>query len=82
MQDLSPSKCNAASLNRFIIATMSGAIITPCITNIEERIGGRNDVTSVAKAACGLDAIVGICLAMCSLGFIVAKGNAVMKLKS
>ena len=76
-----PHQLKLASWPRFIIATMSGSIVTPRITNIEGRIGGGNYVSSVAKAACGLDAIVGICLAKCSLGFIIAKGNAKFKLK-
>lgn len=64
-------------MGRCIISAMSGAIVVPLLSSVEQGLnlhGETKNVMVVAKVACGLDAILAICMAEFALGFIFAKG--------
>ncbi|XP_021949027.1 sodium/hydrogen exchanger 9B1 isoform X3 [Folsomia candida] len=75
-----------AALMGCIMSAMSGAAVMPYLLAIESKVMNDQAGTSlpkakevllIAKTACGLDAILAICMAECALGFIF--GNEEME---
>ncbi len=59
---------------------MSGSAVMPFLVEIECKITNDNlktkDALIIGKTACGMDAILAICMAECAFGFIFANGKA------
>lgn len=69
---------------RCIISAMSGVAVLPYLASTEKQFSAKADpsslsphyqsVITMARTACGLDAMIAICMAEVALGFIFADG--------